>query len=151
MDQIVIDITDIPEPMARVGSEVELIGTDPAAPNHLPTLARNAGLISHAMMCAVSPRLPRSYVSETGSDEPIIVARTVGAAGAGRSIPARRTDNPRRRLTTIPTNHHIVHITPCGSASRSTPQTSSRTRAPAPAPSSGPTPAPRPRPTATAA
>lgn len=91
MDQIVIDITDIPEPMARVGSEVELIGTDPAAPNHLPTLARNAGLISHAMMCAVSPRLPRSYVSETGSDEPIIVARTVGAAGAGRSRPGALT------------------------------------------------------------
>lgn len=75
MDQIVIDITDMPEAMARVGTEVELIGTDAAAPNHLPTLAKAAGLIAHAMMCGIGSRLPRAYVSETGNDEPIIVSR----------------------------------------------------------------------------
>ena len=86
MDQIVIDVTDIPESMISVGTEVELIGTDPSAPNHLPTLANNAGLISHAMMCAVSPRVPRAYVSETGTDEPIIVARTAVRARTAPQI-----------------------------------------------------------------
>ncbi|MCH7799551.1 MAG: alanine racemase [Planctomycetes bacterium] len=66
MDQITIDLTDLASPRSRdpgvgVGTEVELIGTDPRCPNHVPTLARTAGTVPHQVMCSLNPRIKRSY------------------------------------------------------------------------------------------
>ncbi|TVQ32628.1 MAG: alanine racemase [Phycisphaeraceae bacterium] len=63
MDQITIDITDLPEDAVGVGTGVELIGLDREAPNHLPTLARTAGTISHDFLCGLSSRVQRAYRS----------------------------------------------------------------------------------------
>ncbi|TVQ61204.1 MAG: alanine racemase [Phycisphaerales bacterium] len=61
MDQITIDLTDLPETCAHVGASVELVGVDREAPTHLPSLARAAGTSTHELLCRMSPRLPRRY------------------------------------------------------------------------------------------
>jgi len=63
MDQITIDVTDVPAGGAAIGSEVELIGTDRDAPTHLPEVARRAGTISHELLCRLSRRARRRYES----------------------------------------------------------------------------------------
>jgi len=73
MDQTMLDLTDLPETEVRLGSEVEVFGNDRTAPNHLPTLARQAGTISHELLCRLSPRLLRQYIAveqPTGSAKP---------------------------------------------------------------------------------
>ncbi len=60
MDQIVIDLTDLPASIA-VGSHVELISPDPAAPCSLPKLAALAASTPYELLCRLSPRLTRSY------------------------------------------------------------------------------------------
>lgn len=67
MDQITIDLTDIPS--AAVGDSVELIAADPTAPNALPAVARHAGSSCYEILCRLSSRLQRRYVTtnaETG-------------------------------------------------------------------------------------
>ena len=49
MDQMTIDITDIPA--AKVGDEVEIISSDPSAPNSVENLARLAGTIPYEITC----------------------------------------------------------------------------------------------------
>lgn len=49
MDQMTVDITDLPE--AQVGSEVEIISSDPAAPNCVENLARLADTIPYEITC----------------------------------------------------------------------------------------------------
>jgi alanine racemase len=64
MDQITIDLTGIAdshEAELRIGTRVELISPDPAAPNHLPRLAERCGTFSHEMICRLNPRLRRIY------------------------------------------------------------------------------------------
>ncbi len=67
MEQISIDLTDLAPPRHKrapeigVGSDVELIGTDPKAPNHVPTLARIAGTVPHQLICSLNPRIERMY------------------------------------------------------------------------------------------
>ncbi|MHC4142650.1 MAG: alanine racemase [Planctomycetota bacterium] len=67
MDQITIDLTDVAPPRARrrcpvgPGTEVELIGTDPSAPNHVSALAKAAGAIPHEILCTLNPRIRRIY------------------------------------------------------------------------------------------
>jgi alanine racemase len=63
MDQITIDVTDVPGGTAGIGSEVELVGTDRDAPTHLPEVARRAGTISHELLCRLSRRARRRYES----------------------------------------------------------------------------------------
>lgn len=63
MDQITVDLTDVPEEMAGLGTTVEVIGNDKSAPNHLPVVARRGGTISHELLCRISPRLPRQYIA----------------------------------------------------------------------------------------
>lgn len=66
MDQITIDATDAGAGLS-IGTEVEVIGLDVGAPTHLPTVARAAGTISHELLCRMSPRVPRRYVSDGAS------------------------------------------------------------------------------------
>lgn len=59
MDQIVIDLTDVP---ASRGTLVELISDDPASPCAMPKLAEQAGTNTYEMLCRLSPRVARRYV-----------------------------------------------------------------------------------------
>jgi len=69
MDQITVDVTDLPPGhilpgragLELAGSEVEIVGVDPAAPNHLPALASAGGTIAHELLCRMGPRLERVY------------------------------------------------------------------------------------------
>jgi len=49
MDQMTVDVTDIPD--AKVGSRVEIISSDPLAPNSVENLARLAGTIPYEITC----------------------------------------------------------------------------------------------------
>lgn len=63
MDQTVIDLTDLPEHMARVGTEVEILSDDPAAPNSLVALAELAGTIPYEILCGLSSQIPRRFLT----------------------------------------------------------------------------------------
>jgi len=75
MDQLTIDLTDLPKGLRELGIEVELIGADPEAPNHLPALAQAAGTITHEMLTRLSPRLPRRYQAVDPAEKPMVVTR----------------------------------------------------------------------------
>lgn len=59
MDQIVIDLTDVPE--AGVGSEAELYSNRADSPCALPTLAKLANSHCYELLCRLSPRIERRY------------------------------------------------------------------------------------------
>lgn len=67
MDQIVIDLTDVPandapqDPASLMGAEAEVYSNDPDAPHALPKLAELAGTRVYEMLCRLSPRLSRRY------------------------------------------------------------------------------------------
>ena len=91
MDQITIDLTDAvaSEASAAIRPEslldwgVELIGTDPAAATHLPTVAARAGVLPHELLCRLGSRIPRVHVAggnaaEHGSPAiPVVETRRV--------------------------------------------------------------------------
>ncbi|MHC4948966.1 MAG: alanine racemase [Planctomycetota bacterium] len=68
MDQVVIDLTDLAVPGATPGgvmdAVVELIGTDPEAPNNLFALAARSGRIPHELLCRLHPAIRRVTVNE---------------------------------------------------------------------------------------
>ena len=51
MDQITVDLTDIPS--AQVGDKVEVVSADPAAPNCVENLARIAGTVPYEITCGL--------------------------------------------------------------------------------------------------
>lgn len=65
MDQITIDLTDAPH--ARVGTPVELIGTNRESPNYLVKVALAAGVIPHVILAGLSPAIPRQFEPPTAS------------------------------------------------------------------------------------
>lgn len=75
MDQVTLDVTDMPPLLAKVGMEVELVGRDPRSPNHLPRLAEGAESITHEMLCRLGPRVERvyRYPSAAGTDTEVSV------------------------------------------------------------------------------
>lgn len=103
MDQISVDLTDVMDAgtaaaapvgssqpsghrgVIGVGTRVELISPDPAAPNHLPRVAAAAGTIPHELLCRLSPSIRRVYGSETATlDDVASAARSLyGATGGG--------------------------------------------------------------------
>lgn len=66
MDQMSVDVTDVPEASSGVGAEVEVVSRRRGAPNALPELARRAGTITHELLCRVGPRVRRVYVESDG-------------------------------------------------------------------------------------
>ncbi|NNF43794.1 MAG: alanine racemase [Phycisphaerales bacterium] len=84
MDQITIDLTEIAAdkdtPPLRVGTGVELITADRAAPNHLAHLATIAGTSPYELLCRLNPRLRRVYHRASASIEVM-----PGAAAAARA------------------------------------------------------------------
>ncbi len=91
MDQIIIDVTDLPE--AAPGMEVELISDDPKAPNALHQLARLSGTITYELLCRLSSRLARRY--DQTPVEPRL-ASTPTLTGSAASV----TPTPRPLLRT---------------------------------------------------
>lgn len=65
MDMITLDLTDVVREFGhhevKPGTMVELISNDPHAPNHLPALAKIAGLIPHEVLCGLNPRIRRVH------------------------------------------------------------------------------------------
>ena len=59
MDQIIVDITDIPE--AKVGTEVTVFGKGEITADDVAAMC---GTIGYEMICAVSPRVPRVYMKD---------------------------------------------------------------------------------------
>lgn len=99
MDQITIDVTEVPEPYLRsgragnepAGPEVEIYGRSPGAPNELPALAEAAGTITHDLLTRISSRVERTYrapMVSTSTESPSSamriqsVSRGGGIAGA---------------------------------------------------------------------
>jgi len=60
MDQIIIDLTDVPA--ARVGDEVEIISSDPVAPHSVENIARLANTIPYEITCRLGRRVRRVLV-----------------------------------------------------------------------------------------
>lgn len=87
MDQITIDVTDVPEEYLKFGSvngeptgpEVELYSRDAGAPNFLPRLARAAGSITHELLCRIGARVERLHCYPANSATEVISSN----AGAG--------------------------------------------------------------------
>lgn len=57
MDQMIVDITDIPE--AKIGTEVTVFGRGEITADDIAALC---GSIGYEIICAVSPRVPRVYL-----------------------------------------------------------------------------------------
>ena len=60
MDQILVDLTDLPG--VETGSEVELISSDPTAPNALHRLAALAGSHRYELLCRLGGSSRREYI-----------------------------------------------------------------------------------------
>jgi alanine racemase len=63
MDQVTLDVTDVAD-RVQVGTEVELITPDVAAPNHGPTLARLSRISAYELATGIGNRVRRRYVEE---------------------------------------------------------------------------------------
>lgn len=61
MDQIVVDVTD--HPAVGAGDLVEIYGADLDAPSSLPTLAAQAESHCYELLCRLSPRIERRYIT----------------------------------------------------------------------------------------
>lgn len=85
MDQITVDVTDLPREAVRVGSVAEIVSTRPDAPNSLPNLAAKAGTITHELLCRIGSRIPRTYVLGIRDE----------AATGGTALPTR-VPSPQR-------------------------------------------------------
>lgn len=97
MDQITVDVTDIPESYLRPSptggtggggngggwGEVELYGRDRTAPNYLPRLARAGGTITHELLCRISARVERVYRYPATN----MAQSGIGQAGGFRASP----------------------------------------------------------------
>lgn len=63
MDQIVVDLTEIAQPLEpQVGTLVEVISNNAASLCSLPYLAERAQSSCYEMLCRMSARLPRRYI-----------------------------------------------------------------------------------------
>ncbi len=75
MNLITIDLTDVVRELGqnevKPGTKVELISNDPSALNHLPALAKVAGLIPHEVLCGLNPRIKRVYSDTSAGLETI--------------------------------------------------------------------------------
>ena len=60
MDQIIVELTGIPEVYA--GDTVEIISPDPTAPNSVENLARLSNTIPYEITCRLGRRITRTLV-----------------------------------------------------------------------------------------
>jgi alanine racemase len=93
MDQVTVDVTDVPAGLCGIGMEVELLGRRRGAPNYLPAVAGAAGSITHELLCRISPRVERVYKFPQAAGEaagamktsarPPVTARAMSSAPGG--------------------------------------------------------------------
>ncbi|GAC1520163.1 MAG: alanine racemase [Chloroflexota bacterium] len=82
MDQITLDVTDVPG--VQAGDGVVLIGKQGSRVQTAETLARQAGTISYEILAAILPRVPRLYreggrvVGSTTGDRYVSFPKTTG-------------------------------------------------------------------------
>jgi alanine racemase len=69
MDQIAVDLTDIPD--RGVGCGIELISTDRTSKATLGEIAKVAGVVPHAIISRISPKVHRSYLSPVVENVPV--------------------------------------------------------------------------------
>lgn len=62
MDMCMVDVTDIPD--AEMGDVVTIFGQDGDAFISITELAEEAGTIAYELLCSVSPRVPRIYITD---------------------------------------------------------------------------------------
>ena len=60
MDQMMVDVTDIPE--VQVGSQVTLVGKDGSEQITVEQIAEAAGSFNYEFICGISRRVPRYYI-----------------------------------------------------------------------------------------
>lgn len=60
MDQLMVDVTDIPE--AQVGSKITLVGKDGDEQITVEQIAEAAGSFNYEFICGISRRVPRYYI-----------------------------------------------------------------------------------------
>jgi alanine racemase len=60
MDQMMVDITDIPE--ASLNTEVTLIGKDGTEEITAAGLGELSGRFHYELLCDLNPRIPRIYI-----------------------------------------------------------------------------------------
>lgn len=97
MDQITVDVTDVPDAYLNAGGgvgrmdasgsgpEVEILGRDRAAPNFIASMAAAAGSITHEQLCRVGARVERAYHYPASAAGPTIVLTSARDAGPGAS------------------------------------------------------------------
>ena len=86
MDQITVDVTDVPEQYLKFTQrgtdtmlpEVEIYSRDPGTKNYLAHAADCAGTITHDLLCRISPRVERVYRTAMQA-EPVRERAVVGA------------------------------------------------------------------------
>lgn len=61
MDMLMVDVTDVPH--ASVGDEVVLLGRQGGESIGLDELASRAGTVGYEVLCGISKRVPRAYVT----------------------------------------------------------------------------------------
>ena len=90
MDQITVDVTGLHhgDPHEWIGCEAELFGRDHAAPNHLPRVAAQSGLIVHEFLTRLNPRIARTTSLGAGS--------TAGLGGVTSVVSVRVVDDAPR-------------------------------------------------------
>ncbi|MBQ4153354.1 MAG: alanine racemase, partial [Oscillospiraceae bacterium] len=60
MDQLILDVTDIPQ--AKAGDTVTVFGRSEEAFLSVETLAALSGTIGYEIICGISRRVPRVYI-----------------------------------------------------------------------------------------
>lgn len=103
MDQITIDLTDVPESLAGVGAEVEIVGHDPALPNHLTTLAAHAKVLPYTILCGLSARIPRVYRHQ--ADDATTTTGLPAALGAAPQPAVATVQTDRLPARLLKANH----------------------------------------------
>jgi alanine racemase len=97
MDQITVDVTDVPEQYLRftksgnetVGPEVELYSRSRVAPNFVVKMAEAAGSITHELLCRIGPRVERVYrypASEAAAMNTNVTSASARADAASRAL-----------------------------------------------------------------
>lgn len=90
MDQICVDLTGLDQVVGAqtahvLDTQVELYGTDPAAPNFPARIAQRVGLRVYELLCRINPRIPRAVASSQVAATPFEPA--IPRAAAVRATP----------------------------------------------------------------
>ncbi len=113
MDQITVDVTDVPDAYLRgvgrmeAGPEVELVGRERSAPNFISTLAAAGGSITHELLTRIGARVERVYRYPAASAGTPIES---GRSGQARPVARAEAAAPTPRVV----GDHAGETSPLG-------------------------------------